>query len=137
MFGRMDNKIDAAVKAVLATNLPVQGKPQLVPNFDEDGNKLPPTKVYGKEYTAFVNADKQGQLFDLINYNSPKGTGVYTDAHHFANIVLDVMSSFLAGGKYSYKDAEAIVYGVPGSGRGMFNPDAIAILDKYGMLYRQ
>ena len=93
--------------------------------------------TYSVPYTAWKDTVDQGQLFDLVNYNNPKGTGVYKDAHHLANIVLDQMSSFLSGGKYSYKDAERIIYGVPGSGTGMFNPEAIAVLDKYGMLYRQ
>tara|TARA_R110000751_G_scaffold108531_1_gene205172 strand:- start:1392 stop:2261 length:870 start_codon:yes stop_codon:yes gene_type:complete len=135
------NEIDRGVRAILnlPKYLPVKGEPTLVPGGrdPESGKKLPPTEVYDKAYTAYIQAKNSRKLFDLINFQNPKGTGLYTDAHHFANIVLDVMASFLAGGKYSYKDAAAIIYGQPGSTSGMFNPEAIAVLDKYGMLYRQ
>jgi hypothetical protein len=100
-------------------------------------NKLTGEVTYSPEYTTYIDAVDRGQLFDLVNFHNPKGTGVYKDAHHFANIVLDQMSAFLSGGKYSYKDAVNIIYGQPGSGTGMFNPEAIAVLDKHGMLYRQ
>ena len=135
------NVIDDAVRKILnlPKYLPVKGEPTLIPGGrdPETGRRLPPTEVYDKAYTAYVQAKDSRKLFDLINFQNPKGTGVYTDAHHFANIVLDVMASFLAGGKYSYKDAASIIYGQPGSTSGMFNPEAIAVLDKYGMLYRQ
>lgn len=133
------NRITDEVKKILYRNeaIPPADFQMVAGGRSPDGTELPAQKVYSKDYTAFVQADKRGQLFDLINYNNPKGTGVYKDAHHLANIVLDQMSSFLSGGKYDYKDAARIIYGVPGSTSGMFNPDAIAVLDKHGMLYRQ
>jgi hypothetical protein len=125
-----DNAINTAVKFIL--NDPKSAPPRGKGKTDSFGNV-----TWSIPYTAWKDTTDQGQLFDLVNYNNPKGSGVYKDAHHFANIVLDQMSSFLSGGKYNYQDAVNIIYGQPGSSSGMFNPDAIAVLDKYGMLYRQ
>lgn len=129
LTGTPSNKITLDVKNILNANLP---------SPTPTGRKPDGTEIYSPAFTTYQQAiaARPPQLFDYVNFASTR-RGVYNDAHHFANIVLDEMSKFLAGGKYSYKDAAAILYGQPGSKTGKFDSDAIAVLDKYGMLYRE
>lgn len=129
LTGTPSNKITLDVKDILNANLP---------SPTPTGRKPDGTDIYSPAFTTYQQAIAAAppQLFDYVNFTATR-RGIYKDAHHFANIVLDEMSKFLAGGKYSYKDAAAILYGHPGSKTGKFDPDAIAILDKYGMLYKE
>ena len=69
MFGRSDNMIDTAVKAVLKDNLPKKGEPQLVrQGKDAEGVDLPPHKVYNKEWTSYIAAENNNHLFGMITF---------------------------------------------------------------------